>query len=66
LRRLRRREERAEAVGVGEVARRRVGASRIRWIFEVGWAVWRDERVVVRSLWVEVGEAEVRWVMFGG
>jgi hypothetical protein len=48
LRRESKREERAEADGLGEVARRRVGESRIRWIFEVGWAVWREVRVLVR------------------
>jgi hypothetical protein len=51
---------------VGEVAKRSVGASRIKWIFEVGWAVLREERAAVRSLWVEVGQEDVRWVIFDG
>jgi hypothetical protein len=51
---------------VGAVAKRRVGASSIKWIFEVGWAVRREVRVLVRVWWVEVGEAEVRCVMFEG
>ena len=60
------REDKAEAEGVGDVARRRVGESRTKWMFEVGWAVCREARVLVRRLWVEVIEAEVRCVIFEG
>lgn len=42
-----------EAEGVEVVARRRVGASRIRWYFRVGCVEAREERVESREVWVE-------------
>lgn len=60
------REEREEAEGVEAVERRRVGASRIRWIFRAGWVDVRDWRVEVRDTWVEDIEASLRYVVFEG
>lgn len=60
------REESADAEGVAEVDRRRVGESRIRWIFRVGWADEREEIFSLRALWVEPIEASLRYVVLEG
>jgi hypothetical protein len=60
LRRERSNEERVVAEGEAETERRSVGASRMRWIFRLGWAVEREERRVLRVERVVVGEGEVR------
>lgn len=59
-----RREDKADAEGVAEVDRRRVGESRIRWIFRVGWVDERDLILSLRALWVEAIEASFRKVVF--
>lgn len=54
------------AEGEAEVARRRVGESRIRWIFEVGWVVWREDFAAVIVDSRVAREGSLRGVEFGG
>ena len=65
-RRERRRELRDEAEGVEVVERRRVGESRIRWIFRWGCLARRVEIVFESVVYVEAREESLRWVVFVG
>lgn len=66
LRRERRRLERAEADGEADVERRRVGESRIRWIFRWGYLARRVEMVFESVVYVEAREESLRWLVFVG
>lgn len=60
------REDKDDAEGVAEVERRRVGESRIKWIFRVGWVDEREMSLSLRALWVEAIVASFRKVVFEG